>query len=290
VAEQLFISYQDSRINYLRFGTGNQRVICFHGYGETAESFSFLEKFAGDRFRFYAIDLPFHGMTEWREGLEFGVRDLEEIVQLILREEDGLNIEQANQEQGTSKLGTLEIHTPIIVMGYSLGGRVALRLYQSQPSLIKKIILLAPDGLKVNFWYWLATATRIGNRFFLFTMKHPSWFFGFLKLLNKLGLVNASIFKFVNYYIGDAAVRNALYERWTGLRKLKPDLKKIRRSIRQHKTFTGLLYGKHDRIILSVVGERFRKGIEEHCKLKVIEAGHQVLHEKYKDEIIGLMS
>ena len=54
-------------------------------------------------------------------------------------------------------------------------------------------------------------------------MKHPGWFFGFLKVLNKLGLVNASIFKFVNYYIGDKEVRHLLYTRWTTLRKLKPN-------------------------------------------------------------------
>lgn len=38
----------------------------------------------------------------------------------------------------------------------------------------------------------------------------PGWFFGLLKLMNKLKLING-IFKFVKYYIGDAEVRRLLY-------------------------------------------------------------------------------
>jgi pimeloyl-ACP methyl ester carboxylesterase len=154
------------------------------------------------------------------------------------------------------------------------------------PDKIKRVVLLAPDGLKVNFWYWLSTQTWIGNRLFAFTMKHPGWFLGFLKILNKLRLVNASIFKFVNYYIGDKEVRRLLYARWTTLRKFKPRLKKIKPLIRENNTVVHLLYGMHDRIILSSVGEKFRKGIEGHCTLSVIHSGHQVLHEKHAGEIM----
>ncbi len=146
--------------------------------------------------------------------------------------------------------------------------------------------MLAPDGLKMNFWYWLSTQTWLGNKFFAFTLKHPGWFFGFLKILNKLKLVNASIFKFVNYYIGDKEVRRLLYARWTTLRKLKPRLKKIKSLINNNNTSVRLVYGMHDRIILSSVGEKFRKGIEDHCTLTVVHSGHQVLHEKHVQEIL----
>jgi hypothetical protein len=47
------------------------------------------------------------------------------------------------------------------------------------PEQIEKLVLLAPDGLKVNFWYWLATQTWLGKNSFCFTMKHPGWFFVF---------------------------------------------------------------------------------------------------------------
>jgi pimeloyl-ACP methyl ester carboxylesterase len=196
--------------------------------------------------------------------LNFNAKDLKEIISLIT---------------GNSK-------GSFILMGFSLGGRIALSLYEALPERIDKMVLLAPDGLKVNFWYWLSTQTWAGNRLFAFTMKYPAWCFGLLKLLNGMKLVNASIFKFVKYYIGDNKARNLLYNRWTCLRKIKPDLTIIKKKIKDHHTPVWLLYGLHDRIILSSVGEKFRKQIEKECRIIHLHAGHQLLHEKHVSEIL----
>src|SRR5690606_4094867 len=144
---------------------------------------SFLEKYVGDRYSFYAIDLPFHGATDWQEGLNFTSGDLRTITEQIMDE---------NNPVSESQKYTL--------MGFSLGGRVALSLYQAEPARVEKLILLAPDGLKVNFWYWIATQSWLGNRLFALSMKRPGWFFALLKFLNRLGFVNTSVYKFVNYY------------------------------------------------------------------------------------------
>lgn len=265
--EPQFINYKNSRIGWYCFGRGAKPVICFHGYGENATAFSFLEKQAGNDFSFYAFDLPFHGKTEWNEGLNFHWEDLLEIISEITK---------GKFQPSNSK---------ITFLGFSLGGRIALSLYQVIPSQIEKIVLLAPDGLKINFWYWLSTQTWIGNKIFNATMKNPGWFFGFLKLLNKTGIVNASVLKFVKYYIDNAEVRHELYNRWITLRRLRPDLSKIKSLIKQYKTPFRLVYGKHDRIILSKIGEQFQQGIEDYCTVTVIESGHQVLHEKYTADI-----
>jgi pimeloyl-ACP methyl ester carboxylesterase len=269
--ESLQLSYRHSTIHYYRFGSGPKPAVCFHGYGEDAATFIFLDKYAGSQFTFFSIDLPFHGKTEWVDGFVFIQSDLSQIIEEILK-------------QNNSELQTT--NSKLTLLGFSLGGRAALSLCQAMPEKIEKLVLLAPDGLKVNFWYWLSTQTWPGNKLFHFTMKHPGWFFGFLKILNKLKLVNASVFKFVNHYIGNAEVRKILYARWTALRKLKPYIKLIKSFVRKNNIQVRLVYGKHDRIILSSVGDKFRNGIEEHCSLSVIQSGHQVLHEKHIDEIL----
>lgn len=261
--------YRNSTVNYYRFGRGPSIVLCFHGYGEEAAQFSFLEKYVGDRYSFYAIDLPFHGATNWKEGLNFTNEDLTKIAAQVLLENNPV----------TENL-------KYNLVGFSLGGRVALSLYQAEPARVQKLILLAPDGLKVNFWYWLATQSSLGNRLFALSMKRPGWFFALLKFLNKLGFVNSSVYKFVNYYIGNPEARDLLYKRWTGLRGLKPNLSGIQAYIRQYSTPTRLLYGKYDRIILPARGEKFQKGIEELCTINVVDAGHQVLHENHVKSII----
>jgi len=261
------LSYKESLISYYRFGSGGIPVICFHGYGQNAGAFAFLENEAGSQFTFHAIDLPYHGETAWKQGLNFSLDDLWQILSLM----------------------PFDIESKPVLLGFSLGGRVALSLYGSQSGAFRKIVLLAPDGLVVNPWYWLSTQTFAGNRLFRFTMKHPAWFFLFLKGMNKTRRLNASVFKFVKAYIGDPSLRLSLYQRWTVLRKLKPHLALIKSQIRKHKTPVKLLYGKYDRIILSSRGEKFVKGIEEYCEIEILHAGHQVLQPRYASVIAAAL-
>jgi len=274
------LSYKNSQISYYRFGVGPNPVVCFHGYGENGKLYAFLEKYLGGDYTFYAVDLPFHGQTQWNEGLLFTHKDLLKIIYDILGQYSFSRT--GGKLPGAPPTSTSQFS----LMGFSLGGRIALSLYQANPGVIKKLILLAPDGLKVNSWYWFATQTGIGKSLFAFSMRKPGWFLGLLKLANRLGLVNASVFKFVNYYIGSKEARQLLYQRWITLRKLKPNLIRIKTLIRQNKTSTRLLYGKYDRIILPVRGEKFQQGIEEFCTLTVIDSGHQVVHENHVEQIL----
>lgn len=267
---QLKIRYKESDIAVYRYGNGSQPVLCFHGYGEQGSSFSFLEKHAGNRYVFFALDLPWHGATRWRDGDLFEMQDLLAIIGLLSEQDERIK----DAAEG------------LILLGFSLGGRVSLSLYEQWPQKIHKLVLLAPDGLKANFWYWLATQNTPGRSLFAFTMKQPGWFFGLLTLLNRFRLVNRSVVKFVRYYIENPHLREELYLRWSGLRTITPDLAHIKKLIRRHHTQVRLVYGRHDRIILPVRGEKFRRGIETWCTISVIPSGHQVLHEKHVADIM----
>jgi pimeloyl-ACP methyl ester carboxylesterase len=264
------ISYRSSKVHYCWFGGGQKILLCFHGYGESEQTFHFLEKYISAEYTLFAIDLPFHGKTQWQEGLRFAATDLLAIIEALCAKHK-LQLDQ------------------FTLLGYSMGGRVALQLLQVIPDKIEKTVLLAPDGLKVNFWYWLATQTYIGNRLFGFTMKHPAWFFSLLQAGNRLKLINQSVLKFTRYYIHDITVRRQLYERWTGMRAIKPDLAFVKKLIRAHRLPVRLLYGQYDRIIRHERGEKFRKGIESFCTLHIIQTGHQVLQEKHANQIIQLI-
>jgi pimeloyl-ACP methyl ester carboxylesterase len=265
-----FLPYRSSKVHYCRFGNGQKILLCLHGYGESEESFHFLEKHLSPAYTLFAIDLPFHGKTQWHEGLRFSAADLQAIIEALCSR----HTLQSNR---------------FTLLGFSMGGRVALQLLQAIPDKIEKTVLLAPDGLKVNFWYWLATQTYIGNRLFAFTMKHPGWFFSLLQAGNRLKLINQSVFKFTRYYIHDINARRQLYERWTCMRAIRPDLALIKKLIRAHKSPVCLLYGQYDRIIRHERGEKFRKGIESFCTLQIIQTGHQVLQEKNANHILQLI-
>jgi len=259
------IIIEKNTIHYRIRGSGPIPLICFHGYGESSSRFDFLESNLQSHFTIIAIDLPHHGQTEWTNPQT----SLSTIITTLLQ---NLNLQSTN------------IH----LLGFSLGGRIALSLLQEMPASISKLVLLAPDGLTVNFWYWLSTQTSIGNSLFKLTMKKPGWFLGMLRISNKLRLINQSIYKFVEHYIHDDQVRKDLYHRWTGLRKYKPNKKKLKQIIAQNNISISLLYGKFDRIIGNEKGERFIKGLPK-ANIQVLNCGHQVLHEKNTAAIVSAL-
>ena len=265
-----FLKYEHSDIHFLEFGKGNSIVIALHGYGESAGSFFFLEKYITGDHHIVAIDLPFHGGTKWNEERTITSADMACIIDEILK---GLGI--------TS--------TSFILIGYSMGGRLALSLTENYPEKVSRLLLFAPDGMKVNFWYWIATQTGAGISLFRFTVKNPGWFFRLLSVANRFKLINKSIYKFVFTYVSDELVRKELFHRWTCMRKFKPDLRKIRRIIKEKKLPVRLLYGKYDRIILSKRARHLLDGLEEYCQLIIIEDGHQVLQQRHAALITSLL-
>lgn len=264
------IAFRSSEIHYWHSGQGRELFLCFHGYGESGRNFQLLETMGLQNTGILAPDMPFHGATQWREGQDLEVEDWLRLMDKII-ERHYPHIQQIN------------------LLGYSMGGRIAMSLYALKPRRFKRVILLATDGLHVNFWYRLATHNSIGNRIFRFSMQHPGGLIGLLRAGKKLHLLNSSIYKFVQAYCRDREVRMDLYKRWTCMRKFRPDLDQIKILIRQHHTSVQLVYGKYDRIILSEHGDRFREGIEAFCSIHLIDCGHQVLQARNNAVLLRIL-
>ncbi|MBV9961241.1 MAG: alpha/beta hydrolase [Parafilimonas sp.] len=263
--QQLSLAYKSSLINYYVFGNGSETLLCLHGYGEDGTSFHFLEKHLGKNYTLYAIDFPFHGATLWNEKEPFALNDLLTIFYSI--------------EPQQKKFS---------VLAYSMGGRAAFNMLQSAPGKINTVALVAPDGLHLNFWHWITTQTALGNKAFAYTMKNPGWFFFFLNFVGKLKLFNKSVIKFVHYYLDDAEERSQLYKRWTCMRKINPDLNAIKKICAEKNIHLNLLFGKYDRIILSKRAAIFYNA--KNISIEVIEAGHQLLKEKYTKQLMALLN
>jgi len=251
-------------------GSGPEIILCLHGYGESMHSFDVLQKHLERKYTLVCIDLPFHGETEWNEGLLLPQGELLEIIETVLKEIGFSN-------------------TQLSLLGFSLGGRIALQLVQIIPGRIKHVVLLAPDGLRLNFWYWLGTQTYPGNKLFHATMQNPSWFFKMVAVAYKLNLLNKSIVKLVHYYLDDKEERILLYTRWITLRKLKPRLAVVKRNIALYKIPTRFVFGSYDRIILCKRSKTFKTDTDN-VKIIMLETGHQLLKEKFAGYIMKQFS
>lgn len=256
--ESHYIGWQCSNIHYYRFGKGGNWLFCLHGYGENGTSFTQIMDILGNDYTLIAIDFPFHGKTDWQEKGPLEITALIEIIDLI-----------KNDQQ------------PFSLLGYSMGGRVALCLTAIIPEKIKQIVVVAPDGLHKNKWQWLSTQTYVGNKLFALTMRNPGWIFWLMELAMKIGLFNKSIHKFVHHYLDNPAERKRLYQRWMNMSKFRVNKQKLRSAILQHKLPLHMLFGKYDRIIVTRHGIDFAKKTAPHVQVQEIEAGHLLLAKKY---------
>jgi pimeloyl-ACP methyl ester carboxylesterase len=260
--ESFFIEYQGSRFHAIKYGMGVELIVCFHGYGEQGGTFSIFEEIFGKKYTLIAIDMPFHGKTEWRGSLLFEVKGLIEIINKLVGSEEA----------------------QFSLMGYSMGGRIAFRLLEAFPNRVKQLVLVAPDGLHKNPWQRFSTQTWLGNRLFKFTMEHPAWLFKLMKLAFVLRILNPSIEKFIHYYLDDEAQRLKLYKRWTTMRRFRPSIPRLQKILSELHIPMHIFFGKYDRVIVAKRGYVFAKDIPS-IQIEEIEAGHQILHQKYAAQI-----
>jgi hypothetical protein len=102
--------------------------------------------------------------------------------------------------------------------------------------------------------------------------------------------LSKSIASFVRYYLDDHEERMVLYRRYIIMRKFKPRLDTIKRTINNNQIKVRMLFGSYDKVIHAESGERFLNKIEKYATIKVIDAGHDLLQYRHATTIAELFN
>jgi pimeloyl-ACP methyl ester carboxylesterase len=114
----------DGPVHYLDYGGPEDGpvVVCVHGLGGSAVNWSALAPLLTGRCRVYAVDLPGHGRT-WAYGRRTGVAANRVVLHRFVREVIG---------------------RPVILMGNSMGGMIALLQADAEPADVTGLVLISP--------------------------------------------------------------------------------------------------------------------------------------------------
>ncbi len=271
VMKSHYITFKNSNVHYRQFGSGAKLLFCFHGYGRESDTFYILEKRLGSAFTIIAIDVPFHGRTEWKDEIVLKPKYLQQFIRQIRSDLDKENIKYS-------------------LLGFSMGGRIALHLAQLMPQEVERLILLAPDGLSFNFWRWMASETWVGNKLINYTIHNAAWVSYILRKAEDLHIIHRSLADFLGYYLHNEEHRINFYHRYISMQKFKPSLNKLKRLIKKYSITVKMLFGKYDNIIPYTDGEKFKAGIEKFVSVKIVDSGHHLLSEVHADEIAKLIN
>lgn len=255
---QACITFHNSDLYYYRFGAGSKTILLFHGFGQDHSAFdSWIETLKND-YTIISFDIYFHGQSVWVESNPLTKEDWKNIVDLLIQKE---------------KINDFEL------AAFSMGGKFAFATFELFPEKVKRMILIAPDGIKVNFWYRLATYPIAMRALFESVVSNPKLFFLLAKFLEAIGVINKYLLRFVTLQMDTMEKRHRVYCTWIQFRLLKFDMRSIAELINTNKIALKIIVGKHDKVIPAQDMNRLLKYVPD-GKLEIIDAGHNNLIDK----------
>ena len=256
-------SYKDLSIHYTKFGTGSTPLFAFHGFGRTGQDFELFKPYLKEKYTVYAFDLFLHGKSPFPENrIEENPVSETELKQLF---------DSFTQHQNITQFS---------LMGYSLGGKIALSLLQLFPNRIKEVYLLAPDGIVLNRWYNFTSRTIIGRVIYRHITEKPNGYFTLLNVLKQVGFIREKMHTFLLENMKTKEKRQLVYDIWLTFSLIKPNIEKIQEIIKHNNITCHLFFGKHDNIIKPKIGKDFAKQLPNHATLHLIDCGHVLIRER----------
>ena len=248
-----FFNFKNSTLHYTTLGNGPQNLLMFHGFGQDNNSYHALSNVLSAQYTAYIFDLYFHGQSRWG----YGEAPLEKT---HWKE----TIEGFMKETGVQNFS---------LAGFSLGGKFALATLEAFPEKTKRIILLAPDGIKTNFWYSLATYPLFFRKIFKSMVYHPDRFHAIVRVLHSWGVVDKGLLKFATFQMNSEEKRNRVYLSWVVFRHLGVNLKKVAALINHYRIPLTVIVGQYDKVIQPKNMEPLLKLVDRYT-FETPEVGH----------------
>lgn len=253
-AQSVFLSYQKSRVHALRFGEGKQLLIAFPGFGDRAELFLNLREALEKKYIVYAIDLPYHGATEWREST-YTPDDLLAITAMIL-----------DREKQTS----------LSLLGFSLGGRLIQKIFPQLEPQLDRIFLVAPDGIHTPSLKWPLLVPGWLRKLLRSALQKPGWLLGFAEVLYRGKMLSKFHRHFVYFHLQDSRRRARLLHTWIAVEHFDLQVGDTRKQWQSTSVSIDLFFGKADRIVSAEAGEELARGLPQ-VQVHLLEGGHRLI-------------
>ena len=224
---RIFLNYKNSRISCLSFGTGDKLLFAFHGFGDRAAVFLSVATSLSSEYKIYAVDLPFHGHTVWRDAA-FDA----EVFNFIVNE-----------------ISAREKKNKYDLLGYSFGAKIVERLFLKQPERVGRLILLAPDGFYHKHGLEITMIPRPVRYLSKWLLQRPSWLIRLTSFLYKRRLIDRFIFDFTMRHLNRIDRHTRLFTYWLSMDDFITRPKDLVAQIKLHVTSTVILCGIYDDII-----------------------------------------
>lgn len=253
---------------YRTYGSGPLVMLAFHGFGRSGADFAVLQKEVGEHCTIYAFDLHFHGKSPGYPERAENPFTPHELATYFTAFADHLNAPK------------------VALLGYSLGGRIALSLLEEMPQRIERVFLAAPDGLITRPWYRGLAASPTGRALYRRFVERPRNVHAIMHGLRSVRLMNEKMHRFLIGQTDSKAKRMLVRDVWLSYRLIEPDLARAAAQARAHHIPIHLFFGERDTVIKPAFGAHLRNHAPELITEQQLPFGHVLL----TPELGGAMS
>lgn len=262
-----FLTYKHQQLRCLRMGQGQKVLVAFHGFGQDCTVFLPLGELIQNDYTVVAIDFPAGSSTLWKSRKKPNSKTMSYFLERICAD---FKVQKVS------------------LLGYSMGARPALCLTGYAPEKVEKLILLAPDGLRKNIWYYLATHSFYGNLIFRNVLKKPEKWLRYFDSLSKIGIVDQRWRKILSNSLMKEDYRKQVLNSWMFTKNFIPDPAYIRRRMAKAKIPLDLFMGKYDTVFPPEEGRLFIENMPL-ASFHELNCGHQILNADFLEEIAGVL-
>ena len=173
------------------------------------------------------------------------------------------------------------------LLGYSIGGRIALSLMVDRPSAWHKVVLLAPDGLKQSPFYAITVHTQLGRWAWFWMDRQERLVWNASNALLKWGLISKHLHGFIYFHSSSHAMRIMVWKGWRSHRRCWPSHRAIKFALKQapHVAF---VFGAYDKIIPVRNANRLRRMTRalSNVTFQTVRSGHNMLKPEAMDAVV----
>lgn len=253
--EQLQMKVPQGEWNYYRWGSGDTLLIALHGFARNALLFEKLGPEVAQKYTVIALDLPFHGQTSWNGT--YDSTDIQYFIAEILQKER---------------------HRQFDLMGYSLGGRIALKVLPQMAKQIQKLHLIAPDGLNTSFAWLVNNMPTNAKKRLAKLLDNPKTILQLAGSLHNAKLLDRWTIRYLERQLGSAENRYRLFQTWIALKHFSLQLSTVKKDLSAFAKPIALYWGKNDQVV------PFGKIIDQlstlsNVEVHLLDGGHEIVNQ-----------
>lgn len=243
-------------------------AVAFHGFDRSSNEMENFFPLYDEDTAMLSINLQHHGESKPLPSIE---------LDSVLQPEVFLSAIRARTS--SSKILNATSSTTLELLGYSMGGRIALSLISFFPDEFTRIIALAPDGLKMSPGYKFFVGTNTGKKFWELVDKYPKTNANIIDTLFKVGLISSHKHHFGRYHTDNPEIRKRVAYGWLSHKLFWPRRAALPGALRNLES-AHLVFGTRDKIIPFKWSEKLREELKgaQNVKFHTIECGHVMRH------------